>query len=54
MYLICDMTSQSHLIMGSCEYMGGSPLWYITTLIRLPIISIVTVDKFLNLPRDLS
>ena len=32
MYLICHMTSHDHLIERACEFMGGSSLCYVTTL----------------------
>ena len=43
MYLICHVTSQDHLIEGSFEFMGGSSLWYVTTLKNLVAIGIVIV-----------
>ena len=43
-YLICHVASQDHLIEGSCKFMGGSSLWYVTTLINIVTISIVIVE----------
>ena len=44
MYLICHVTSHEHLIEGSCEFMGGSSLQYITILINLAAINIVILE----------
>ena len=44
MFSNCHVTSHDHLIEGSCEFMGGSSLQYITTLISLVTISIVIVE----------
>ena len=30
-YLICHVTSQNHVIEGSCNFMSGSSLLYVTT-----------------------
>lgn len=43
-YLICHVTSQDYLIEGSGEFMGGSYLWYISTLISLMTISIGIIE----------
>ena len=34
MYLNCHVTSHDHLIKGSCKFMDGSSLWYVTALIK--------------------
>ena len=48
MYLICHMTSHDHFTEGSCKFLDGSSLWYVTTLISLVTTSIVIVEiKFL-------
>ena len=41
MYLICLMTSQDHLIKGSCKFTSGSSLQNVTNLISLVTISII-------------
>ena len=43
MFLICHVTTDEHLIDGSCKFMGGSSLRYVT-LISLVTISIVSVE----------
>ena len=35
MFLVCLVISQYHMIKGSCEFMGGSLPWYVTTLAKL-------------------
>ena len=47
MYLTCHITPHDDLIEGSCEFMGGSSLRYVTFLIGLVTISIVIVEMFL-------
>ena len=48
MYLICHVTLQDHLIQGSCKFIGGSSLQYITMLASLMTIDIVIAEiKFL-------
>ena len=44
MYLICHLTSHDPLIEGACEFMGGSSLCYVITLIIFVPISIVMVE----------
>ena len=46
MILICHLISQDHVIKGSCGFMGGSPLWYVTTLLSLVAIGIVEVEIY--------
>ena len=45
--LICGMTSQDHLIEGSCEFTEGSFLRYVTTQTILATIGIVKVRYIL-------
>ena len=42
-YLICQVTSQKHVIEGSSNFISGNPLWYVTTLSSLVTIGIVVV-----------
>ena len=51
--LICHKNSQGNFTEVSCEFMGGSSLWYITTLTSLVTIGAATVRCFLNLSLDL-
>ena len=44
MYLICHVTSHNHLIEGTCKFMGGSFLRYVTTLICLVAIGGMIVE----------
>ena len=44
MLLICHVSSYDHLIQGSYEFMGGSFMQYVTTLISIVTISTVTVE----------
>ena len=44
MYLTCHITPHDNHIEGSCEFMGGSSLRYVTFLIGLVTISIVIVE----------
>ena len=44
MYLTCHITPHDDHIEGSCEFMGGSSLRYVTFLIGLVTISIVIVE----------
>ena len=43
-YLICHVTLHDHLIEKVCKFMGGTPLCYVTRLIRLVTISIVMAE----------
>ena len=43
----CHVTLQNHVIKGSSNFMGGSSLWYITTLASLVAIGIVLIEMFL-------
>ena len=43
-YLICQVASQKHVVEGSSNVMGGSFLWYVTTLLILTVIGIVVVE----------
>ena len=45
--LACHVTLQNHVIKGSSNFMGGSSLWYITTLASLVAIGIVLIEMFL-------
>ena len=47
MYLICHVTSQDHLIEGSCKFMGGSSSLYVTTLTSSEAIGSTIVEMFL-------
>ena len=40
-YLIIHMNSKDHVIIGSCDFMGGRFLWYATTLTKLLAIEIL-------------
>ena len=44
MYLICHVTLNDHLIVGSGKYMGGSFSQYVSTLVSLVNIGIVIVE----------
>ena len=35
MFLLCHVTSQDHVIKESCEFIGRSSSWYVTTLTSL-------------------
>ena len=43
MYLICHVTLHDHLIKGWCKYIGGSTSQYVTTLVSLVNIGIMTL-----------
>ena len=43
MVKICHVITQNHKIKGSCDFMGGSPSWKITTLLSLVVISFLVV-----------
>ena len=38
MALVCQVISQKHMIKGLLDFMGGSPLWQVTTLPSLVVI----------------
>ena len=42
--LVCDVTSQYHLIEGSCEFLSGTSSQYVTTLTSLVTIDIAKVE----------
>ena len=44
MHLVCHVTSHDHLIKGSCRFIGGSSLQYVTTVVSVVIISLVTLE----------
>ena len=44
MNLVCHVIFQDHVIKVLCDFMGGSPSWYITTLPRLVAIDTVVVE----------
>ena len=44
MVLVCHVISQDHMVKGSCDFMGGSPLWYVTTLPSWVAIGIVVME----------
>ena len=44
--LICNVTSNDHLIEASCAFMVKSSLCYVTTLIRFMTIDIVIVEGY--------
>ena len=59
MYLTFQVTLHDQLIEGSCEFLCGGSLWYVTTLISFVKIGIVMVEiKSIsintNFSRDLS
>ena len=43
LHLICHVSLHDHLTEGSCKFMGGSSLQYVTTLISLASLSNVMV-----------
>ena len=43
-YLIFHVTSQNHLIEGSCKFMGKTSLLYVTTIPSLVVIHIVVKE----------
>ena len=44
MFLICQVTSQNHVIEGSCNFLSGNSSWYVTTLLSLVAIGTAVVD----------
>ena len=44
MVLVCHVILQCHIIKGSCDFIGGSPSWYVTTLSSLLVIGIEIVE----------
>ena len=42
--LICHVTSQNHVIKGSCDLMCGDSSFYITFLPSLAVISLLVVE----------
>ena len=44
MVLVCHVISQDHMVKGSCDFMGGSPLWYVATLPSWVAIGIVVME----------
>ena len=44
MVLVCHVISQDHMVKGSCDFMGGSPSWYFTTLPSWVAIGIVVME----------
>ena len=42
--LVCHVILQDHVVKGSCDFIGGSPSWYVTTLQSLVAIGIVVVE----------
>ena len=53
-YLTCDVTSQNHVIEGSCKFLSGSSSWYVTSLPSLVAMGIVVVDICFSLSLDLA
>ena len=43
-YLICHLTSQSHVIEGPCNFLSRFSSWCVTTLPGLVAIGIVVVE----------
>ena len=43
-FLICHVTSREHMFKGLCEFVGGSPLWCVTTLSCLVAIGLVQLE----------
>ena len=43
-YLIFHVTSQNHLIEGSCKFMNETSLLYVTTMPSLVTIGIVVIE----------
>ena len=44
MVLVCHVILQDRMIQGSCDFMGETPLRYVTSLPRLVVIGIVLVE----------
>ena len=43
-YLICPVTSQNHVIEGSCNFLNESSSWFVNTMPSLLIIDIVVAE----------
>ena len=43
------MISQGHLIKGFCEFTGGRPSWYVTTLLATVVDKITAITKIFAL-----
>ena len=44
MHSICHVTSQEHITEGSCDFVGGKSLQYVTALISFVTIGITIVE----------
>ena len=42
--LVCHVTSQNHVIVGSSNFMSGSSSWYVTIVPKFVAIGIVVVQ----------
>ena len=42
--LVCHVILQDHVVTRSCDFVGESPSWYVTTLQSLVTIGIVIVE----------
>ena len=42
--LVCHVILQDQVVKGSCDFMGGSHSWQVTTLQSLVIIGIVVME----------